>query len=320
MPVDDASTTAVADGAKPPLVTIAIPTYNRPAELGRAVSSALAQGYPALEVLISDNASSDPEVAGLGERLAACDARVRFVRQERNRGHEVNFQWLLDNARGRYFMWLADDDWIDPGYVAACVTALQDGASASLVCGSGRYYRDGAPLLEERPINLTSARASARVLRFFARVSLNGPMFGVAAREDLLTIGFPPVLAGDWLLVAEMAARGHVLTLDDVHIHRSASGLGSDAPRLAHGFGLTGLAARHPHAVAAALIARRIARGEGAYGDIDVLTRVGLAGGVALLIVGRFTMADAVRRMLGPDRAASMERRISGWLRALDAR
>jgi glycosyltransferase involved in cell wall biosynthesis len=320
MAMDDAPTTVAGTGAGPPLVTIAIPTYNRPTELERAVSSALAQSYPALEILISDNASSDPGVARLGDRLAASDARVRFVRQDRNRGHETNFQWLLNNARGRYFMWLADDDWIDPGYVAGCVTALRANPSASLVCGRGRYYRDGVALLEERPINLTSARPSARVLRFFARVSLNGPMFGVAARDDLLTIGFPPVLAGDWMLVAEMAARGQVLTLDDVHIHRSASGLGSDAPRLAGGFGLTGLAARHPHAMAAVAIAGRIARGEGAYREINLITRVALAGGVALLILGRFTAADAVRGMLGSDRAQSLERRISGWLRALDAR
>ncbi len=253
--------TAPAPGASrpaPPLVTIGIPTFNRPAELIRAASSALAQDYERLEVLISDNASTDPEVVALGERLAASDTRVRFVRQDRNRGHEVNFQWLLDTAQGRYFMWLADDDWIDPRYVSRCVSELEADRSTALVCGAARYYRDGAAPLDERAINLTSSASAVRVLRFFARVSLNGPMFGVAAREDLLATGFPPVLAGDWMLVAALAARGRVLTLADVHIHRSPTGLGSDAPRLAQGFGLTGLAARQPHAVAAA-IARQIA-------------------------------------------------------------
>lgn len=314
------SGTPVTTPAAPPLVTIAIPTYNRPVELLRAVTSALAQDYEALEVLISDNASTDPEVAPVGERLAASDPRVRFVRQERNGGHEVNFQWLLDSARGRYFMWLADDDWIDPGYVTACVAELAADPSLALVCGTGRYYRDGAQVLDERPINLVSADPALRVLRFFARVSLNGPMFGIAAREDRLPTGFPPVLAGDWMLVAALAARGGVRTLSDVHIHRSLSGLGSDAPRLAAGFGLTGLAARQPHVVAAGAIAREIARGRGAYATIAPVKRVGLAGAVAILILARFTAMAAIRRLLGAERSAALERRISGLLRALDAR
>jgi Glycosyl transferase family 2 len=314
------SGTPAISGARPPLVTIGIPTYNRPVELMRAARSALAQDYQALEVLISDNASTDPKVGRVGERLAASDRRVRFVRQDCNGGHEVNFQWLLDAARGRYFMWLADDDWIDSSYVTRCVAELTADTSTTLVCGAGRYYRDGAVVLDERPINLISADPGTRVLRFFARVSLNGPMFGVAAREHLLATGFPPVLAGDWMLVAALAARGPVRTLSDVHIHRSLSGLSSESPRLAESFGLRGLAARQPHAVAAATIAREITRGTGAYGAIAPLKRIGLAGAVAVLILGRFTAIQAVRRLVGAERSASLERRISRLLRALDAR
>src|SRR5690349_20837408 len=107
------------DGREPtlPLVTVGIPTYNRPVELERAARSVLAQDHERLEVLISDNGSADAEVRRVGERIAASDSRVRFVSHETNRGHEFNFQWLLESASGDYFMWLSDDDWIDAGYV-----------------------------------------------------------------------------------------------------------------------------------------------------------------------------------------------------------
>jgi glycosyltransferase involved in cell wall biosynthesis len=304
----------------PSLVTVGIPTYNRPAELERAARSALAQDYERLEVLISDNGSTDAEVRRMGERLALEDPRVRFVSHERNRGHEFNFQWLLDSALGEYFMWLSDDDWIDPAYVRRCVEELQADRDAVLVCGGGRYHRDGRHVLDERPIDLTARHASARLVRYFARVSLNGPVFGVVARDDLAPIGFPPVIGGDWMLVAALAAKGRVRTLPDVHIHRSMSGLGSDASRLAGDFGLRGLVARQSHAFVAAAIARQIAAGAAPYRQMGAITRLLVAAAAALLILTRFTAADAVRRLLGPERAAALERRVSSLLRARDAR
>ena len=311
---------ATIDNERRLLVTIGIPTFERPAELERAVRSALAQHYSTIEVLVSDNASSDPAVAQVGSRLAAADPRVRFVSQPRNQGHAANFQWLLQAARGDYFMWLSDDDWIDPEYVSRCVAALTGDDGTSLVCGLGRYYRDGAHVLDERPIDLDSARAGLRLVRYFARVSLNGPMFGVARRQDLLAVGFPPVVGGDWLLIASLAARGRVRTLEDVHIHRSLSGLGGDEAELARSFGMRGAVARQHHAVMAARMWRGIALEAPAFGDMNPVARVGVGTAAAALILARFSLTAAMRRALGRDHAASVEGRVSAWLRARDAR
>jgi glycosyltransferase involved in cell wall biosynthesis len=320
MAPDAPPATAGGTAETSPLVTVGIPTYNRPDALARAARSVLEQDHERLEVLISDNGSSDPEVRRVGERIAASDPRVQFVSHPENRGHEFNFQWLLDAARGDYFMWLSDDDWIEPGYVRRCLQELRDQPDTVLVCGTGRYHRDGRHVLDERAIDLTQSSPAARLVRYFARVSLNGPMFGVAARSDLVAIGFPPVIGGDWMLVAALAAKGRVLTLPDVRIHRSMKGLGSDPGRLTGDFGLRGVVARHPHAFIAAAIARQIASGGTSYRGIGRITRLLVAGAVAALILMRFTAADAVRRMLGPERAHALEDRVSRWLRAVDHR
>lgn len=302
-----------------PLVTIGMPTYNRPAELGRAVGSALAQTHERLEVLISDNASPDPAVAKLTESLAASDARVRAVRQFENIGHARNYQWVLEAARGEYFMWLADDDWLDPQYVSRCLDVLTSASDAIAVCGLGRYYHDGVHLVDERPITLASSRPAARLLRYFSRVNLNGPMFGLARRGDLLSIGFPPVIGGDWLLIAALAARGRVYTLGDVHIHRSLDGLGGDASRLADSFGLQGMAARYPHVEIARRVWRAISFGSAAPGGVTPAARLGVATLAAGLVVGRFTLAAMIRDAIGPQRSATVEARVSAWLRRRDA-
>jgi hypothetical protein len=298
------------------LVTIGIPTYERPAELERAVRSALDQDHRELEVLVSDDASPDPAVGTVASKLASSDPRVRVTRQATNLGHAGNYQWLLEEARGEYFMWLADDDWIDPGYVTRCLDALRQDRAAVLVCGQGVYYRDGAEVLEERPINLLDGSPARRLIQYFGRVSLNGPLFGVARRRDLLAVGFPQRVGGDWLLVASLAARGRVRTLADVHVHRSLTGLGADAPRLARSFGMRGLAARQHHVVVAARVFGEIASGAGSFRAMNVITRLGVASVAALLIVTRFTLAELVRWALGPTVAATLEKRISTWLRA----
>jgi glycosyltransferase involved in cell wall biosynthesis len=298
-----------------PLVTIGIPTFERPSELARAVSSALAQDHRELEVLVSDDASAHPAVSQVAERLQAADARVRFVRQPRNLGHAGNYQWVLEAARGQYFMWLSDDDWLDPQYVSRCLAVLVDDPGLILVCGQARYYRNDAYVLNERPINLTSARSGARIVRYFARVSLNGPLFGLARRDDLLRAGFPQVVGGDWLLVASLAALGRVRTVPEVHIHRSLGGLGADASHLARSFGLRGVAARQHHVLVAWRMFQEIVRGRRTFSRMSVFER-GLVGLVVpALIVVRFTLADVVRTALGPRTAGGLEARISDWLR-----
>jgi len=106
-----------------PSVTIAIPTFNRVELLRRAVESARNQDYPNVKVLICDNASSD-DTAAYCRGLADVDERVSVVRHPENVGPARNFLAGVAIAETEYFMWLGDDDWIERGFVSACVRAL----------------------------------------------------------------------------------------------------------------------------------------------------------------------------------------------------
>jgi len=302
--------------APPPLVSIGIPAYNRSAEVDRAVRSALAQTYGEIEVVVSDDASPHLDVASVLRSLVAVDHRVRVIRQPHNLGHAANYQRVLEAARGEFFMWLADDDWIEPDYVERCLTELRGDPGAGLVCGLASYYRDGARVATERPTQLRSTRAGVRVLRYYTGVTMNGALFGVARRRDLAAVGFRDEVGGDWLLVGAMAARASVRTLTDVHIHRSAEGLSQDGVKLAQSFGLTGLPAQRHHLFVAGRLWRAIIIGPPLFPRLPVAGRLTVATAAAVSIVVRFTLADAARSVLGPTRAARLERRVSAWLRA----
>ena len=299
-----------------PLLSVGIPAYDRPAGLERAARSVLAQDLGDLELLISDDASPDPAVAEVGERLARADERVRFTRQPRNLGHAGNYRWVLGAAEAEHFMWLSDDDWLDAGYARRCLDVLLSDRAAVLVWGLARYYEGGQHVVDERPIDLTSARPAARVVRYFWRVSMNGPLFGVVRRRDLDAAPFRDVVGGDWFVIAALAARGKVCTLGDVHVHRSFTGLGSDPERLARSFGLRGLRARHHHVWVAADVVRRVGWADPAFARLGATGRLVAALLSGLAVILRFP-GLRLARALG---LGGLERRAIAWARAGDRR
>lgn len=106
-----------------PLVTIAIPTFNRSGFLRSAIDSALAQAYEAIEVVVSDNGSID-ETAKVVESYH--DDRLRYVRQESNIGLVANWNACLNLAKGEYCLILSDDDRLAPNAIRELVSGFDE--------------------------------------------------------------------------------------------------------------------------------------------------------------------------------------------------
>ena len=112
-----------------PLVVALMPTWNAAPFISRTLDHLSRQTYPRLEILISDDASTD-DTGAICERLAAQDERVRVLRQPKNLGWVGNVNALLREARGDYFVFAFQDDLPEPTYVQRCVEALEDDSSA----------------------------------------------------------------------------------------------------------------------------------------------------------------------------------------------
>lgn len=92
-----------------PLITVALPTYNRVGYLSETLLSAQQQTYPHLEILVGDNASTDC-TESLVRAAGAKDKRIRYFRNSENVGMRNNWNLLLDKAKGEYCLLLSDDD------------------------------------------------------------------------------------------------------------------------------------------------------------------------------------------------------------------
>jgi glycosyltransferase involved in cell wall biosynthesis len=273
-----------------PLVSVGLPTYNRARSLRRAIESVLAQDYPNLELIISDNGSPDDTQAVCGEYRAR-DSRVRYFRHGVNRGVNANFKRALAESRGEFFMWLADDDWLDPTYVSRCAEVLVGHPDHQLVCGRGRYFRGAGFCFDEEEINLLEETAGERVLSYYRRVGMNGAFYGLMRREVANALPLREVLGGDWLFVARLAGRGKVRTLSDAHLNRSIAGVSQDIKTLARREGVSsGFFAHNPHVYIALVVFKDIAWGPAPCVRAGGFARVRLGLKSAAAIIGRYSL------------------------------
>jgi glycosyltransferase involved in cell wall biosynthesis len=187
--------------------------------------SVLRQDCENLELIISDNASSDGTEA-ICRELAASDARVRYVRQPHNIGLVENFKWVRAHARGAFFRWIGDDDEISPDYVSRCVEVLCDDPRLVLVTTQLAYTEgdgqtrslcyDGTGLGSHDP-----AVRFAEMLRLLTETYLLlDPVYGMFRREPVADIPYKNMLRGDEVFAAKVALAGSWAHIPQVLAHR----------------------------------------------------------------------------------------------------
>jgi glycosyltransferase involved in cell wall biosynthesis len=109
-----------------PKVSVYIPTKNRPAMLKRAIDSVLAQSYPNVEIVVSDDGSTDntPEFMSA---LIEQHKNIIYLRSEKSHGacHARNKAILASS--GKFITGLDDDDRFLPNRIEKFVEAYKDG-------------------------------------------------------------------------------------------------------------------------------------------------------------------------------------------------
>ena len=118
-----------------PRISVLVPCYNRAHVLRRCVESVLSSTYASVEVIVSDNASTDDSWR-LAQQLAAEDSRVRIFKNETNLGPVPNWRRCLEQARGQYIHWLWSDDWVEPRFYETLIGIVDDRGCDVALCAA----------------------------------------------------------------------------------------------------------------------------------------------------------------------------------------
>jgi glycosyltransferase involved in cell wall biosynthesis len=199
-----------------PLISICVPTANRADFLRLSLPTIAAQDYEPLEILISDNASSDA-TEEIGRALAASDARVRYVRHPKNIGLYQNHNFCIEESRGEFFCFFHDDDTYTPSVVRQNAAVLLEHPEVGVVCSDWNLIDEKGELVGARrfPGRVVPGLSYVEQTIASGRSSICCP--GALIRRSALgSVRFPesgPIGFGDflvWFQVAEHAAIGHV--------------------------------------------------------------------------------------------------------------
>ena len=219
-----------------PLVTVGIPTYNGAQRIGKAIQSIVNQDYPNIEILISDNASTD-DTEAVCRKFAADYPNIRYHRQPENLGIFNNFDYVKHHASGAYFMWLSDDDVIKPGLVQAYAEFLNAYPDYSMVCAQTNYWKEGKFMHTETGLSIEQASPLKRMVSMFMKNQGAGAIFGLMRTECANQLQWRRILGSDWYFMAGMAFQGKVKQLDFVGMQRDMGGVSETHKKMARIYG-----------------------------------------------------------------------------------
>ncbi len=125
----------------------------------------LAQDHERLELVISDNASTDG-TEELCRDLARADRRIVYYRQAENVGLLNNFIHAIRLANGTFFRWVGDDDWLAPRCVSRSLEAFAEDDRLLLVTTQIAYTDpDGVTADPRIPGHRAAVRRPDRAVR-----------------------------------------------------------------------------------------------------------------------------------------------------------
>ena len=220
-----------------PLVSIGIPVKNGFAnrylgtdfiysendiDLAKALDAIINQSYTNLEIIISNNGSTDETYSFL-EKISKEDKRIKIFNQQPQILPLENFQFVLNNSTGKYFKWNAADDLISKDYIEHNVNFLENNLNYANSSSKFWFENDKNKIYSH---NLDKDLYNRLKDFFKIRFVSHNIFFGLARREVLIkTVDrSKDYLAIDWMTDLDLLLRGRFKTIEKGYIVIGAKG------------------------------------------------------------------------------------------------
>lgn len=202
-----------------PLVTIGVPVFNEETFIETTLKSLIAQNYGNLEIIVSDNCSTDG-TAEICDQYRSKHPGLTLHISDANIGSLPNFIRVFGMAKGKYFMWAAGHDLWSDNYITECVDALESRNSAVLAFGSSSWIDNkGEPL--GREYGWSDTRGMSAAERFYTVFWGNmNPILGLIRRDVLLATPIVNTVGSDLIMLTGLALQGEFVHATRCHWNR----------------------------------------------------------------------------------------------------
>jgi len=180
-----------------PLISVCIPSYNHEVFIAATLDSVLKQSYGNLEVIVTDDHSSD-KTASVTKGF--CDPRIQLVQNEANLGLGGNWNKALSLATGKYIKLMGADDLLYPDCVSLQMQVLEKPSNSGAVlavCNSDVIDANAEIVLRRRFRFRPGLASGEKLIRNSVRWGTNligEPVVGLFKRDVLSKSGmFDPV-------------------------------------------------------------------------------------------------------------------------------
>ncbi|WP_299276328.1 glycosyltransferase family 2 protein [uncultured Psychroserpens sp.] len=133
---------------KYPLVSICIPTYNGEAYIEEALTSAIEQDYPNLEIIVSDDDSKDNTVAIVKSYEEKTNIPIHIYRHQ-PKGIGANWNHAVRQSNGEFIKFLFQDDALNPQCISKMMTLMNNPKVGLVYCKRDFIYKELTPKLED---------------------------------------------------------------------------------------------------------------------------------------------------------------------------
>ena len=159
-----------------PKISIGIPVYNGEHFLDEKIKSILDQTFSDYEIIISDNASTD-KTSIICNKFAKNEPKIRYMRQEKNIGIWENFNFVLKEAKGDYFLWSSVDDIMLPTYLEKTLDIISSNKNISCCFTKIKLYGESDNLKNDLKVSLIE-----RIKKKFTQLIFNDELGAYSAK------------------------------------------------------------------------------------------------------------------------------------------
>ena len=132
------------------LVDILVTTYNTNEKfLKKQIESILKQTYKNIRIYISDDKSTNTNIAQILKKYENEDNRIKLFLQEKNLGYNKNFEFLLQQSKAKYIMFSDHDDVWNKDKVEKCLNYIKEKNVDLVYCNCRQIDENGIVLHDD---------------------------------------------------------------------------------------------------------------------------------------------------------------------------